>query len=330
MKVLMTGSSGLVGTALTEALAREGHTVVRLVRSGSGKKGSGKSAHKGAGTEKSSQARDRIANAIDVAWNPNTCDLEGEEPFGTEQEKVEGADAVVNLAGASIAGESWSQERKALLRASRVQFTRELLCALGKLSAPPKTLVSASAIGYYGNRGDEVLTEESKQGEDFLARLAQEWEAEAVKAEALGMRVVRTRFGIILANHGGALPQMMRPFQFFAGGKIGSGRQWMSWITLADTVGVLRLALANRAIGGALNVVAPSPVRNAEFVRELGRAMHRPAILPAPAFALKFALGELAEALLLSSQRVMTSRLQQLGHKFQHADLPSALAAVLR
>jgi uncharacterized protein (TIGR01777 family) len=329
MKVLMTGSSGLVGTALTEALAREGHAVVRLVRSGSGKKGSGKSAHKEAGIEKSSQARDRAANTVDVAWNPNTCDLEG-EPFGAEQEKVEGADAVVNLAGASIAGESWSEERKALLRSSRVHITRELLCALEKLSAPPKTLVSASAIGYYGNRGDEVLTEESKQGEDFLARLAQEWEAEAVKAEALGMRVVRTRFGIILANHGGALPQMMRPFQFFAGGKIGSGQQWMSWITLADTVGVLRLALANRAISGALNVVAPSPVRNAEFVRELGRAMHRPAILPAPAFALKFALGELAEALLLSSQRVMPSRLQQLGHKFQHADLPSALAAVLR
>jgi uncharacterized protein (TIGR01777 family) len=329
MKVLMTGSSGLVGTALTEALAREGHAVVRLVRSGSGKKGSGKPANQEASVEKKpAQARDQASNMIDVVWNPNTCDLEG-EPFGTEQEKVEGADAVVNLAGASIAGESWSDERKALLRSSRVHITRELLCALEKLSAPPKTLVSASAIGYYGNRGDEVLTEESKQGDDFLARLAQEWEAEAVKAEALGMRVVRTRFGIILAKHGGALPQMMRPFQFFAGGKIGSGQQWMSWITLADTVGILRLALANRAISGAFNVVAPSPVRNAEFVRELGRAMHRPAIVPAPAFALKFALGELAEALLLASQRVMPSRLQQLGHKFQHSDLSSALAAVL-
>jgi uncharacterized protein (TIGR01777 family) len=303
--------------------------VVRLVRSGSGKKGNGKSANKEAKDLKvPAPSRDRAANTVDVAWNPNTCDLEG-EPFGAEQEKVEGADAVVNLAGASIAGESWSEERKALLRASRVQFTRELVCALEKLSAPPKTLVSASAIGYYGNRGDEVLTEESRAGEDFLARLAQEWEAEAVKAEALSMRVVRTRFGIILAKHGGALPQMMRPFQFFAGGKIGSGQQWMSWITLADTVGILRFALANRALSGAINVVAPSPVRNAEFVRELGRAMHRPAIVPAPAFALKFALGEMAEALLLASQRVMPSRLQQLGHKFQHANLSSALAAVL-
>lgn len=329
MKVLMTGSSGLVGTALTEALAREGHTVVRLVRSGSGKKESGKPAKKEAEIEVNpAQARGHATNTMDVAWNPNTCDLE-RQPFGSEQEKVEGADAVVNLAGASIAGESWSEERKALLRASRVQFTRELLCALEKVSAPPKTLVSASAIGYYGNRGDEVLTEESKPGEEFLARLAQEWEAEAVKAEALGMRVVRTRFGIILAQHGGALPQMMRPFQFFAGGRIGSGQQWMSWITLADTAGILRLALANRALSGAINVVAPSPVRNAEFVRELGRAMHRPAIVPAPAFALKFALGEMAESLLLASQRVVPSRLQQLGHKFQHPTLPSALGAVL-
>ena len=330
MKVLITGSSGLVGTALTEALARDGHTVVRLVRSGSGStKANGKHAKKEVASEqKQSPAQDTAAKVIEVAWNPNTCDLEG-EPFGEEREKVEGADAVVNLAGASIAGESWTEERKAVLRSSRVHITRELVCTLEKLSARPKTLVSASAVGYYGKRGNEVLTEESKPGEDFLARLAQEWEAEGVKAEALGVRVVRTRFGIILAKHGGALPQMMRPFKFGAGGRIGSGQQWMSWISLADTVGIIRFALANRAISGALNVVAPTPVRNAEFVRELGRAMHRPAILPAPAFALKFVLGEMAEALLLASQRVLPTRLQQLGYKFQHRDLPSALAAVL-
>src|SRR5712692_8955830 len=310
MKILITGSSGLVGTALTAALVGDGHTVVRLVRSGSGTR-------KPDGKRGGTRAQGTAANVIEVAWNPNTCDLEG-EPFGAEQEKVEGADAVVNLAGASIAGESWTEERKAVLRSSRVHITRELVCTLEKLSARPKTLVSASAVGYYGKRGDEVLTEESKPGEDFLARLAQEWEAEGVKAEALGVRVVRTRFGIILAKHGGALPQMMRPFKFGAGGRIGSGQQWMSWISLAD-----------RAISGALDVVAPNPVRNAEFVRELGRAMHRPAILPAPAFALKFVLGEMAEALLLASQRVLPSRLQQLGYKFLHANLPSALAAVL-
>jgi len=324
MKVVLTGASGLVGTALTETLVREGHTVVRLVRRGSsdnknGKRNDGDAANRQPGG---------LKNVIDVGWNPNTCDLEG-EPFGEDQEKIEGADAAVNLAGASIAGESWSDERKAVLRSSRVHITRELICALEKLENGPKTLVSASAIGYYGNRGDEVLTEESKPGEDFLARLAQEWEAEAVKAEALGLRVVRLRFGIILARHGGALPQIMRPFKFGLGGKIGSGRQWMSWVALQDVVTVIRNVLENRAVSGALNVVSPQPVRNADFAKELGRAMHRPAILPAPAFALKFALGEMADALLLASQRVMPSRLTQLGFKFSHPDLTSALNNIL-
>src|ERR1700676_273485 len=308
MKILVTGSTGLVGTALVRALTQEGHTICRLVRPGS--------------------SRGSVANTMDIEWNPAASDPQA-APFGNDQGQAEGAEAVVNLAGASIAGGRWTEERKALLRSSRLDTTRELVTALGKLRTRPRTLVSASAIGYYGSRGDQLLTEESRPGEDFLAHLSQEWEGEAVKAEALGMRVVRARFGIILAKHGGALPQMMRPFQFFAGGKIGSGQQWMSWITLADTVGILRVALANRALSGAVNVVAPSPVRNAEFVRELGRAMHRPAIVPAPAFALKFALGEMAEALLLASQRVMPSRLQQLGHKFQHPALPSALAVVL-
>jgi hypothetical protein len=323
MKVVLTGASGLVGTALTESLVSDGHTVVRLVRRGtSGQK-------KGAqqGKRKTSQMSDR-KNVVEVEWNPNTCDLEG-EPFGEDRKKIEGADAAVNLAGASIASESWSEERKAILRSSRVHITRELICAFEKLEDGPKTLVSASAIGYYGNRGDEVLTEESKSGEDFLARVTQEWEAEAVKAEALGMRVVRLRFGIILAKHGGALPQMMRPFKFGAGGKLGSGQQWMSWVALQDVVAVIRNVLENRAVSGAVNVVSQQPVRNADFVKELGRAMHRPALLPAPAFALKFALGEMAEALLLASQRVMPSRLEQLGFKFTHRDLSSALTTIL-
>ncbi len=328
MKVVITGSSGLVGTALTDSLVRDGHTVVRLVRSGAkkeGSKSSGEQRQKENGSSGQKSDGERIVN---VAWNPNTCDLEG-EPFGTDREKIEGSDAVVNLAGASIAGESWSEERKAVLRSSRVHITRELVCALEKLEDGPKALASASAIGYYGNRGDEVLTEESKPGDDFLARLAQEWEAEAVKAEALGMRVARLRFGIILAKHGGALPQMMRPFKFGVGGRIGSGQQWMSWITLQDTVMVIRKVLENRAVSGAVNVVAPQPVRNADFAQTLGRAMHRPAILPTPAFALKFALGEMAEALLLASQRVAPSRLEQLGHRFAQRDLSSALASVL-
>ncbi len=328
MKVVITGSSGLVGTALTNSLLGDGHTVVRLVRSGAKKersKGNGGQRQKKNGR---SEPKNDTGRIINVGWNPNTCDLEG-EPFGTDQEKVEGSDAVVNLAGASIAGESWSEERKAVLRSSRVHITRELVCALEKLEDGPKAVVSASAIGYYGNRGDEVLTEASKPGDDFLARLAQEWEAEAVKAEALRMRVARLRFGIILAKHGGALPQMMRPFKFGAGGRIGSGQQWMSWITLQDTVAVIRKVLENRAVNGAVNVVAPQPVRNADFAQALGRAMHRPAILSTPAFALKFALGEMAEALLLASQRVAPSRLEQLGHRFSHRELGAALASVL-
>ncbi len=328
MKVVIAGSSGLVGTALTNSLVRDGHTVVRLVRTGAKKEDSKSGSELRQEENGRSRQKSDAGRIVNVAWNPNTCDLEG-EPFGADGEKIEGADAVVNLAGASIAGERWSQERKAVLRSSRAHITRELVCALEKLEDGPKILISASAIGYYGNRGDEVLTEASKPGDDFLARLAQEWEAEAVKAEALGMRVARLRFGIILAKQGGALPQMMRPFKFGVGGRIGSGQQWMSWITLQDTVAVIRKVLENRAIHGAVNVVGPQAVRNVDFAQTLGRAMHRLAILPTPAFALKLALGEMAGALLLASQRVAPSRLEQLGHRFGDRDLSSALASVL-
>jgi len=325
MKIVIAGSSGLVGSALTDSLVRDGHTVVRLVRSGSGvKRETGGQKNE---TKNRTEQQSRSPKIIDVTWNPNTCDLEG-EPFGADQEKIEGSDALVNLAGASIAGASWSKERKALLRSSRVHITRELVCAIEKLEDGPKTIVNASAIGYYGNRGDEVLTEESKPGDDFLAKLASEWEAEAVKAEALGLRVVRLRFGIILAKRGGALPQMMRPFKFGVGGKIGSGQQWVSWIALEDAVSVIREALQNRAISGAVNVVSPQPVRNVDFAQALGRAMHRPAIVPAPAFALELVLGEMSE-MLLASQRVMPSRLEQLGFRFSRRDLNSALASIL-
>jgi uncharacterized protein len=330
MKVVIAGSSGLVGTALTDSLVRDGHTVVRLQRSGSGAKSTDvtKRAEPPRSASNKFAKPSQAGKIIDVLWNPNTCDLEG-EPFGEEQKHIEGADALVNLAGASIASETWSEKRKAILRSSRIQITRELVCALEKLEDGPKALISASAIGYYGNRGDEVLSEESKAGDGFLARLAQEWEAEAVKAEALGLRVVRLRFGVILAKHGGALPQMMRLFRFGLGGRIGSGQQWMSWITLQDVVSVIRKVLENRAVSGAINVVAPQPVRNAEFAQALGHAMHRPAIVPAPAFALEFALGEMAEALLLASQRVAPSRLEQLGYRFSQPELRSALASVL-
>jgi uncharacterized protein (TIGR01777 family) len=198
------------------------------------------------------------------------------------------------------------------------------------MSARPRVLVSASATGYYGNRGDETLTEASQPGNDFLSEIAKEWESEALKAEALGIRVVRARFGVILSKHGGALPQMLRPFQFGVGGKIATGKQWMSWITLDDAIVILRLALENANITGALNVVSPQPVTNAQFTKFLAAALHRPALFPAPAFALRLLLGEMADALLLSSQRALPAQLQQLNHQFLHVDLAAAIAAILK
>ena len=301
MKILVTGSSGLVGTALVSALARAGHTVCRLVRP-------------------RSAGNDGAKEGFAVAWNPVTGELGG---AGV------GADAVVNLAGASIAGGRWTAERKALLGTSRIDTTRTLVGALAKMNARPNVLVSASAIGIYGDRGDEALTEESKPGTGFLADLTKEWEAEALKAEALGIRVVLARFGIILAREGGALAKMLTPFKLGAGGRLGSGKQWMSWATLEDVVAILKFAIENATVRGAINVVSPQPLQNAEFTKVLARAMHRPALFPAPALVLRLALGEMADALLLSSQRVAPQALEKLGYRFLHADLASAMAAVL-
>lgn len=302
MKILMTGSTGLVGTALQKELKRAGHTLCRLVR-----------------PDTKVEAL-KNSGGFDVKWDPATGELGG---AGV------GADAVVNLGGASIAEERWTAERKRVLRASRVDTTRALVNALTKMAARPRVLVSASAIGYYGNRGDETLREESPAGNDFLSEIAKEWEAEAWKAEVLGIRVVVPRFGVILAREGGALAKMAQPFRLGVGGRIGSGRQWMSWITLRDVVAILQLALENGTARGPINVVAPEPVRNAEFTAALAKALHRPALFPAPPFALRMMLGEMADALLLSSQRVVPGQLEKLGYRFEDSDLSKALTTLL-
>ncbi|HEY1424091.1 MAG TPA: TIGR01777 family oxidoreductase [Candidatus Acidoferrum sp.] len=301
MKILITGATGLVGTALVAALAREGHMVCRLVRPGTKTKGGS-------------------SGAFDVAWNPETGELGG---------AAVGAEAVVNLGGASIVDGRWNETRKKLIRASRVDNTQALVTALGKMNAKPDVLVSASAIGFYGSRGGEILSEGSAPGDDFLADTCKAWEEAALRAEGFRTRVVLARFGIVLAKHGGALPKMMAPFRFGAGGRLGSGKQWMSWIALEDVVSILRLALTTRDWRGPINVVAPEPVTNADFTKELANTLHRPTLFPAPAFALRLAMGEMADALLLGSQRVIPERLKQAGFQFKHPSLRRALHDII-
>jgi uncharacterized protein len=297
LKILITGASGLVGTAATTALRADGHTVGRFVRPGG-----------------------RFAPG-DVRWDPVAAVV--------YPDAMEGAEAIIHLTGASIGEGRWTQERKSVLSTSRLASTRLLIDAIAKLRQKPRTLLAASAIGYYGSRGDELLTESSSNGSGFLARLAREWEAESLRAQSLGIRTVLLRFGMILSSYGGALPKMLTPFKVGLGGHLGSGRQWMSWIVLEDVVGVIRVALADEGLSGPMNVVAPNPVQNANFTRLLASVLRRPAMLPAPAFMLRLALGEMADELLLASQRVHPQRLIEAGLKFRYPDLESALRATV-
>ena len=305
MRILVSGSSGLVGAALVGRLREEGHDVAALVRQD---------------TPAAQRGPEGPASHRAVLWNPAT---------GLLDSSAEGADAVVHLAGASIADGRWTAARKQTLRDSRVPATRKLVAALSRLRRPPKVFVAASAIGYYGNRGEEELSESSAPGTEFLAQLARDWETESSRAAELGARVVILRFGIILAKQGGALPQMLLPFRLGIGGRLGGGQQWMSWVALADVLGMLQYALGTNLVSGAVNAVAPRPVRNTEFTQALAHVLHRPAILPAPAFALRLALGEMADALLLASIRVVPSKLQQLGYTFAQPELMPALASIL-
>jgi uncharacterized protein len=297
MKILISGASGLVGTHLTSALRQQGHTVGRLVRP----KGQ--------------------PSAGDVPWDPEARTI--------DVAAMDGTDAFVHLSGAPIGSGRWSRQRKAILRSSRVDSTRILVDAFARLRQKPKLFVCASATGYYGDRGDEILTESSEPGTDFLALLARDWEAEAMQAEHSGIRTVRLRFGLILSSHGGALGRLRLPFQWGIGGRFGSGRQWMSWITLDDIIEITRRVIENQALTGAVNVVTPNPLRNSEFVRLVAKALNRPAIFPAPAFALRLALGEMARPLLLASQRVRPEKLLAMNYAFRFSGLASALDSLL-
>lgn len=305
MKILISGSTGLVGSALVDHLSRQGHSLSRLVRPGTNLR----------------RQRPPASELQQIMWNPQS---------GILNSRAEDVDAVVHLAGASIAGRRWTEAWKRELRESRVTATRQLIASLRQLHRPPQLFIAASAIGFYGNRADEELIESSPPGTDFLARLALDWEEESARAAEMGARVVILRFGVILAEQGGALPRMVLPFRLGVGGKIGAGRQWISWVALEDIVGIIRFALETNLLSGAANAVSPSPVTNAEFAATLGRVLHRPAFFPTPAFALRFALGEMADALLLSSQRVYPAKLQTLGYRFVYPDLEGALAAVLK
>lgn len=297
MKILVSGSHGLVGKALSKSLSAKGHEIYKLVR------------------ERSSEERD-------IEWRPEegTIDIAA----------LEGFDALVHLAGENIASGRWTDEKKRRIRESRVRGTSLLSQSLSKLSNPPATFVSASAIGYYGNRGDELLSETSAPGTDFLASVCKEWEQATVAASEKGVRVVMARFGIILDAKDGALAKMLTPFRMGVGGKIGDGKQWMSWIALDDVVNGLEFVLENRTLSGPVNFVAPRPVRNAEFTKALGRALHRPTWFPVPAFIAETAFGEMGDALLLSSQRVEPRTLTQAGFKFSYSDIDAALSHVLK
>jgi uncharacterized protein (TIGR01777 family) len=297
MKILVSGSHGLVGSALAKALVADGHEVVRLVR------------------------RKVVAGVPEIEWRPDHDQLDARQ--------LEGIDAVIHLAGESIASGRWTNEKKRTIRDSRVKGTTLLSKTLAQLSRPPLVFLSASAIGYYGSRGDEVLTETSKPGNDFLASVCVEWEQATQSAAEKGIRTVNARFGIILDRHGGALAQMLTPFRAGIGGRVGDGRQWMSWIALADVVAGLRFLLADETAHGPINFVAPNPVTNAEFTRTLGRVLSRPTFFPIPAFGVRLAFGEMADALLLASQRVEPKVLVERGFSFHWPTLEPALRQIL-
>jgi uncharacterized protein len=298
MNVTVSGGTGFVGARLTRALLNAGHTIHALARK---------------------RPTNLPAEVRFSAW-PSA----DEEP---PSESLENADAVIHLAGEPVA-QRWTPEVKKRIRNSRVDGTRHLVNALSTQSRRPAVLISASAIGIYGSRGDEILTEKSTPGDDFLARVVIDWEKAASLAEALGIRVVRLRLGVVLGQDGGALAKMLPPFRFGLGGPLGNGRQWTSWIDIDDVINLTLFSLSNSNVRGAVNATAPEPVSNSEFTKELAAALHRPAIFPVPKLALSILFGEMA-GVLLSSQRVIPEATKSAGFEFQHPKLAPALRRLL-
>jgi len=300
LKIVIAGGSGFLGRPLAERLAAEGHRVVVLGR------------HQPSTPSAALRFVEWTASADAGPWIAEVAD----------------ADAVVNLAGESIAGRRWSAAHKTRILDSRINATRALAGAISRSPRPPSVFVSGSAVGYYGPLGDEVVTEEQPAGSDFLAGVCVQWEAEAARAATSRTRVACVRTGIVLERDGGALPQMLPPFWFGAGGPVGSGRQYWPWIHREDWINLVCWVLRSPAATGAINATAPAPVTNAEFARALGRALHRPAFMPAPAFALRLILGEMADALLLSGQRAIPAKAERLGFSFTYTRVDDALAAI--
>ena len=293
-KVLVSGASGLIGSALCTSLSATGYQVTRLVRSAQ-------------------------SAEVEIAWHPDTL---------LSSQSVSGFDAVVHLAGESIVG-PWTDEKKAAIRYSRVAGTKTLAKALAEARQRPSVFISASAIGYYGDRGQETLREDSPVGRGFLADVCREWEFATNSAADAGIRTAQTRFGVVLSAAGGALAKMLPPFRFGLGGNIGNGRQWWSWIDLQDVVGAIEHVIKSNTLHGPVNIVSPNPVTNAEFTKTLASVLSRPAVFPMPAFVARLTLGPMADELLLASQRVEPAKLIASGYAFKQPNLRQSLQAIL-
>jgi uncharacterized protein (TIGR01777 family) len=298
MRILVTGSRGLIGSKLVPALKSDGHDVLRLTRTPTASEGT------------------------IVLWHPDSGEI-------LEQHRLDGLDVVIHLAGQNVAASRWTPEQKASIRNSRVQGTALLARTLNRLENPPSLFICASAIGYYGDCGDRELTEESPLGEGFMAGVCRDWEAAADMADGAGIRMVKLRLGFVISRDGGGLAKMLTPFRWCVGGKIASGKQWMSWVDLEDVVGMVRHIVGHPEIAGPVNAVAPSPVTNAEFTRALAGALHRPAFLTIPAFVVRATLGEMADELLLYSAKVLPARLNTSGYVFKRPDLAESLRAAV-